>query len=280
MLLSKEFKIRYYSKERFMSTYDEKYLNIIDNILKTGYYDQNRTGMNTYKLPHQIMQFDLAKEFPILTTKKVAFKTAVKELLWIFKDQSNDVRALQAQNVKIWDEWAMNDGTIGTSYGWVVQKYDQIGKLITALKENPQDRRMMINLWQIPYLDTGALYPCCFLTMWDVTDGRLNLMLVQRSGDMGLGVPFNTTQYAVLCHMLAQVTGLKPGLMTHVINNAHIYENHVDGLKTQLTRKNEMYAAPGFWLNPNITDFYNFTADDVKLIDYRYHDKIKMEVSV
>ncbi|MDR2903438.1 MAG: thymidylate synthase [Clostridiales bacterium] len=263
-----------------MSKYDEKYLEIVEHILDYGYYDYNRTGMNTYKLPHQIMQFDLAAEFPILTTKKVAFKTAVKELLWIFKEQSNDVRALQAQNVKIWNEWMMNDGTIGTSYGWVVKKYEQMDTLIHALKENPQDRRMMINLWQIPYLDTGALYPCCFLTMWDVTDGRLNVMLVQRSGDMGLGVPFNTTQYAVLAFMLAQATGHKPGLMTHVINNAHIYENHIEGLKTQLTRKSDAYDAPGIWLNPAVTDFYDFTPDDIKLVDYRYHDKIEMEVSV
>lgn len=263
-----------------MSIYDTKYLEIIDNILKKGYYGNNRTGMNTYKLPHQIMQFDLSEEFPILTTKKVAFKTAVKELLWIFKDQSNDVKQLREQNVRIWDEWCMNDGTIGTSYGWVVKKFDQMDKLLMALKENPQDRRMMIDLWQIPYLDSGALYPCCFLTMWDVTDGRLNCMLVQRSGDMGLGVPFNTTQYAVLVHMVAQVTGHKPGLLTHVINNAHVYENHVEGLKTQLSRKDDMYAAPELWINNEIKDFYSFTADDIKLIHYKYHDKISMEVSV
>ena len=232
-----------------MSLYDKQYLNIVENILENGYYDQNRTGVATYKLPHQIMQFDLEKEFPILTTKFVAFKTAVKELLWI-------------------------------SYGWVVKKFDQLDKLIDALKNNPQDRRMMINLWQIPYLDTGALHPCCFLTMWDVTDGRLNCMLVQRSGDIPLGVPFNTSQYAVLVHLLAQVTGLKPGLFTHVINNAHIYENQVEGMKLQLTRKDEAYEAPKLWINPEIKDFYDFTPEDIKLVDYKHHEAIKMEVSV
>ena len=131
-----------------MSTYDDKYLSIAKDILENGYYDNNRTGMPTYKLPHQIMQFNLEKEFPILTTKFVAFKTAVKELLWIFKDQSNNVKDLQAQNVRIWDEWEMEDGTIGTSYGWVVKKFNQIDKLINALKNNPEDRRMMLNLWQ------------------------------------------------------------------------------------------------------------------------------------
>lgn len=263
-----------------MSLYDEKYLSMIKDILDNGYYDNNRTGIPTYKLPHQVMQFNLQKEFPILTTKFVAFKTAARELLWIFQDQSNNVHDLQAQNVNIWDEWMMEDGTIGTSYGWVVKKFDQIDKLIDSLKNNPQDRRMMINLWQIPYLDTGALAPCCFLTMWDVTDGYLNCMLVQRSGDMGLGVPFNTTQYAVLVHLIAQATGLKPGLLTHVINNAHIYQNQVEGLKLQLTRASEAYKAPTLWINPEIKDFYKFTIDDIKLQDYNHHPTIKMEVAV
>ncbi len=263
-----------------MSIYDKKYLDIVENVIKNGYYDQNRTGMNTFKLPHQIMQFDLQKEFPILTTKRVAFKTAVNELLWIFKDQSNDVNKLREKGVKIWDEWEMEDGTIGTAYGYVVEKFSQIDKLIEALKKNPQDRRMMINLWQIPYLDTGALPPCCFLTMWDVTDGRLNCMLVQRSGDLGLGVPFNTTQYAVLTHLLAQVTGLKVGLFTHVINNAHVYENHKEPLLIQLERKDSDFEAPILSINKNINNFYDFTVDDIKLVNYKYHKKIEMDVSV
>lgn len=263
-----------------MSLNDKKYLAIAEDILENGYFDDNRTGAKTYKLPHQIMQFNLEKEFPILTTKFVAFKTAVKELLWIFKDQSNIVQDLRDQNVKIWNEWEKEDGTIGTAYGWVVKKYDQVNKLIDALKNNPQDRRMMINLWQIEHLDGGSLQPCCFCTMWDVTDGKLNCMLIQRSGDLPLGVPFNTTQYAVLVHLLAQVTGLKPGLFTHVINNAHIYENQIEGIKLQLTRKDEAYEAPKLWINPEVKDFYDFTLDDIKLVDYKHHDVIKMEVSV
>lgn len=263
-----------------MSLYDKKYLVIAEDILENGYFDNNRTGIRTYKLPHQIMQFNLEKEFPILTTKFVAFKTAVKELLWIFKDQSNDVKKLQEQNVSIWDEWIQEDGTIGTSYGWVVKKFNQMDNLLEALRNNPQDRRMMINLWQIPYLDTAPLHPCCFLTMWDVTDGKLNCMLVQRSGDWGLGVPFNTSQYAVLVHLVAQATGLKPGLFTHVINNAHIYENQVEGLKIQLGRANEAYDAPKLWINPEIKNFYDFTPDDIKLVDYKHHPSIKMEVAV
>ena len=263
-----------------MNNADKQYLDIAQNIIDKGYYDNNRTGNHTYKLPHQTMQFDLSQEFPILTTKFVAFKTAVKELLWIFKDQSNSVVKLQEQKVHIWDEWMLEDGTIGTSYGYIVDKYKQVDKLLDSLKNNPQDRRMMINLWQIPYLDTGALYPCCFLTMWDVTDGFLNCMLVQRSGDWGLGVPFNIAQYAVLVHLFASVSGLKPGLLTHVVNNAHIYENHLEGIKLQLERKNQSYEAPKLHLNPDITNFYDYTIKDIMLIDYKYHEKISMEVSV
>lgn len=263
-----------------MSLYDKKYLNIVEDILNNGYYDNNRTGMPTYKLPHQVMQFNLEKEFPILTTKFVAFKTAVKEMLWIYKDQSNDVTKLQEQNVHIWDQWVDENNTIGRGYGYQIAKFHQIDKLIETLKTNPQDRRMLMTMWNIEDLPHMTLQPCCFMTMWDVTDGRLNCMLIQRSGDIPLGVPFNTSQYAVLVHLIAQVTGLKPGLFTHVINNAHIYENQVEGMKLQLTRANDEYEAPELWINPEITNFYDFTADDIKLIDYKYHPAIKMEVSV
>lgn len=261
-----------------MKRYEEQYNEISKNILENGYYDQNRTGIATYKLPHQILQIDLQKEFPILTQKFVAFKTAVKELLWIFKDQSNDVKALQEQNVHIWDEWMAEDGTIGEAYGYVVKKYNQIDKLIDSLKNNPQDRRMIINLWQIPHLEKGTLMPCVFNSCWDVTDGRLNCMLTIRSNDWFLGQPFNTTQYAVLVHMLAQVTNLKPGLLTVCVSNAHIYENHIEQIKQQLEAP--MYEPPKFWINPDITNFYDFTADDVKLIDYKHGEKIKAEVAI
>lgn len=263
-----------------MSKADQQYLNIVDEILNKGYYDQNRTGMPTYKLPHKMMQFDLEEEFPILTTKFVAFKTAVKELLWIFQDQSNSLVKLHEQNVHIWDEWKLPDDTIGTSYGWVVSKYKLVDKLLDSLKNNPQDRRMIMSLWQNEHLDGGALYPCAFMTLWDVTDGRLNMMLVQRSADMPLGVPFNMTQYAVLAHLMAQASGLRPGLFTHVINNAHIYENQVEGMKEQLSRQEAHLPAPKLWINPQITNFYDFTLDDIRLEGYEHLGKISMEVSV
>lgn len=264
-----------------MSLADKQYLHLVREILDNGYYEtENRTGIPTYKLPHKIFQFDLQKEFPILTTKFVAFKTAVKELLWIYRDQSNDVIKLQEENVHIWDEWMRLDGTIGTAYGWVVKEYNQIDNLIEGLRKDPQGRRHIMSLWQIPHLDGGALYPCAFLTMWDVTDGRLNCMLIQRSADLPLGAPFNMCQYAVLVHLIAQVTGLKPGLFTHVINNAHIYENQVEGMKLQLSREKEAYEAPKLWVNPEIKNFYDFKIEDIKLIDYKYHPAIKMEVAV
>ena len=192
-----------------MSIADTQYLNIVENILDHGYFDNNRTGVRTYKLPHQIMQFDLEKEFPILTTKFVAFKTAVKEILWIWQLQSNDVRELQKMNCHVWDEWMRPDGTIGKAYGYQIRKYKQVDKLLETLKTDPQNRRMIVSLWNIEDLPDMALQPCAYQTLWDVTDGRLNCMLIQRSGDMGLGVPFNMTQYAVLIHLIAQSADLQ-----------------------------------------------------------------------
>lgn len=264
-----------------MSLADTKYLDIVQNILDNGKLGQNRTGMPAYKLPHQIMQFDLEKEFPILTTKFVAFKTAVKEILWIWQKQSNDVRVLQQWNCHVWDEWMQEDGTIGKAYGYQLAKYHQVDTLLKTLKENPQSRRMVVSMWNVEDLPEMALQPCAFLTMWDVSaDNRLNCMLVQRSGDMGLGIPFNMAQYAALVCMIAQVSGLRPGLFTHVINNAHIYENHVEALKTQLARRNEAYLAPRLQLNPEIKDFYDFKPEDIVLENYQHLGKLPMKVSV
>ena len=263
-----------------MSVADTQYLQIIENILDHGYYANNRTGIATYKLPHQVMQFNLAEEFPILTTKFVAFKTAIKELLWIWQLQSNDVRQLQAMNVKVWDEWMREDGTIGKAYGYQIAKYKQLDNLLDMLQKDPQSRRMIVTLWNIEDLPDMALQPCAYETLWDVTDGRLNCMLVQRSGDMGLGVPFNTAQYAALVHMIAQVSGLQAGQFTHVINNAHIYENHVEALRTQLDRREEALPAPILRINPDVTDFYDFKAEDIILEGYEHLGKLSMTVAV
>lgn len=263
-----------------MSSADTQYLDMVERILKQGYYSNNRTGIPTYKLPHQIFQFDLEKEFPILTTKFVAFKTAVKEILWIWQLQSNDVRELQKMNCHVWDEWMRPDGTIGKAYGYQIRKYKQVDHLLDMLRHDPQNRRMIVTLWNIEDLPDMALQPCAFQTLWDVSDGQLNCMLVQRSGDMGLGVPFNMTQYAVLIHLIAQTVGLKPGLFTHVINNAHIYENHVEAMKTQLARRGQAFPAPRLCINPDIHDFYQFTIDDIALDGYQHLGKLPMEVAV
>lgn len=264
-----------------MSSADTQYLGIVEKILGSGALGDNRTGMPAYKLPHQILQFDLEQEFPILTTKFVAFKTAVKEILWIWQKQSNDVRVLQDWNVHVWDEWMREDGTIGKAYGYQIAKYHQVDTLLETLRTDPQSRRMIVSLWNIEDLPDMALQPCAFLTMWDVSaDGRLNCMLVQRSGDMGLGIPFNFTQYAVLVHLIARSVGLRPGLFTHVINNAHIYANHEAALREQLARLSDAYDAPRLCINPNVSDFYAFTPEDITLDDYRHHGKLAMEVSV
>ena len=243
-----------------------------------------------------------------MKSKFVAFKTAVKELLWIMQG-NNNVKDLQKQNCHVWDEWMKKDGTIGTAYGWIIKNFDLVNKLIDKLKNDNQDRAMMINLYQYDYIDGGSLRPCVFNSMWDVTDGKLNCMLVQRSGDMPLGVPFNTTQYAVLVHILAEICNLKVGQLTHVINNAHIYENQIEGIKQQIYNYNKLNfynelskftgkeveeeckdfkdiisSNPKLKLNIEGKDFSEITYKDIELEGYSINEgnmgKIEMPVSV
>ena len=291
-----------------MSKFDFTYAELCEKILKEGVYCKNRTGINTYAISPYIMQFDLSDEFPILTTKKVGFKSAVLEMLWFYQAKSNDVRWLQERGIKIWNEWEIGedgwyrvydkDGalkvqkhygqdkahTIGTAYGWIMNEYNQIDRIINSLKNNPDDRRMVMSLWQDKHLHTAVLPSCVWSTTWRVLDGKLNVVVNQRSCDVFLGLPFNITQYAVLLHMLAHCYGYKPGTMTWVISDAHIYENHLEQIKEQLSRLKDAYAAPKLWLNPEITDFYAFdnskALNDIKLIDYKHHEAIKAEVAV
>lgn len=281
-----------------MSEFDKMYLDLCDKILTKGTYVQNRTGVATYKLPHQILQFDLSKEFPILTTKFVAFKHAVLEMLWIYQAQSNDVSWLKDRGIKIWNEWEIGEdgiymgknfgkewaGTIGTAYGWIVNKYQLTQNLINTIKTNPTDRRMIMSLWQNEYLPTAALPSCVWNTQWDVTGDKLNCILNVRSNDVPLGMPFNVAQYAVLIHLIAHVTDLKPGLFTYVINNAHIYENQIDGIKEQMKRADSAFPAPKLWINEDIKDFFAFDNSkelkDIKLLNYEHLGKISMPVAV
>lgn len=311
-----------------MSKFDEQYLDLCERILHKGiktttnpavlkndttkrarvnfpnHYAQTVKPTTTLRLPHQILQFDLSEEFPILTTKQVAFKSAVLELLWIYQAQSNDVRWLQDRGVKIWNEWEADENgnykdksfgkefahTIGTAYGWIVNKYQLMDGLIETIKNEPTNRRMIMSLWQNEWLPTAVLPSCVWNSQWSVLEDQVNVIVSVRSNDVPLGMPFNVAQYAVLCHLVAQVCGLKAGQMTYVINDAHIYENQIEGIEEQLRRRDEklkadgeLFEAPKLWINPEITDFYKFDNStdlaDIKLIDYQHQGKIAMPVT-
>ncbi len=299
-----------------MSNWDKKYLNLCRKILKEGTEVQNRTGINSIKVPSYHFHFDLEEEFPILTTKQLFLRQAVLEMLWIYQAKSNDVRWLKDRDVHIWDEWEIDeegvwkatqnvlgkDGklkqkeiekdfgkkwahTIGTAYGYIVNKFNLTDELIDKIKNNPEDRRMVMSLWQNDYLDTAVLPSCVWSSEWDVTDGKLNAWVHQRSCDVPLGLPFNVTQYAVLLNMLAKTCNLKPGTLDWSIKDAHIYVNQIDGIKEQIRRMDELgdYNAPELWLNPDVNDFFDYDnsrdCKDVKVLNYKHHGKIKFPIS-
>ena len=294
-----------------MSQWDKDYLALCKRILTEGVEVEYRTGINTIKVPSQHFHFDLSKEFPILTSKQLFIRQAVLEMLWIYQAQSNDVRWLQERNVHIWDEWEIDeDGiwtatqllpdengkltkqtihkqfdkkyahTIGTAYGYIVNKFQLTQNLIDKIKNHPEDRRMVMSLWQNDYLETAVLPSCVWSSEWDVTDNKLNCWVHQRSCDVPLGLPFNVTQYATLLCLLAKVCGREPGTIDWSIKDAHIYVNQVDGIKEQLARYEEKgdLPAPKLWLNPEVDDFFKFDnsidCKDIKLVDYQHHGKI------
>jgi thymidylate synthase len=299
-----------------MSNWDKEYLNLCRKILKEGTEVQNRTGINSIKVPSHHFHFDLEEEFPILTTKQLFLRQAVLEMLWIYQAKSNDVRWLKDRDVHIWDEWEIDeegiwkatqnvlgkDGkleqrevvkdfgkkwayTIGTAYGYIVNKFNLTDELIDKIKNNPEDRRMVMSLWQNDYLDTAVLPSCVWSSEWDVTDGKLNAWVHQRSCDVPLGLPFNITQYAILLNMLAKTCNLKPGTLDWSIKDAHIYINQIDGIKEQIRRMDELgdYKAPELWLNPDVNDFFDYDnsrdCKDVKVLNYKHHGKIKFPIS-
>ena len=320
-----------------MRTFHDQYIDVCRHILNsekkiTNYKKQDRRSKaasnaipdhtaqgsseaKTIRLPHQVLQFDLEEEFPILTSKKVAFKTAVIEILWIYQQASNDVRWLQERGVKIWNEWEISESgeyqgrninkifakehpseakedfahTIGTAYGWIVNRYNLVGNLIETLKNNPGNRRMVMSLWQNEWLSTAALPSCVWNSQWNLIDGRLNLLVTSRSSDVPLGLPFNIVQYATLCYLIAQSIGARPGQFTFITNDAHIYENQVDGIREQIerydkaTKDGTLPPAPKLWLNPKIKDFYKFDNSkelkDIKLENYENLGVIKMPVT-
>jgi thymidylate synthase len=261
-----------------MSNFDIQYMNLIMDILDNGYYDSNRTTDKTKKVFGKTLRFNLQEEFPILTLKKTGFKTLTQEMMWIYQVGSNDVKWLNDRGITIWDEWKFADNTIGKAYGYQIKKYDQVGKLIDSLKNNPQSRRMVLNLWNVEDLDEMALTPCMYNHVADVSNGKLNWHTTIRSSDAALGLPYNVAQTAVLVHMLAQVAGLQVGELLFTLVNAHLYEQHFEPIEAIFERK--PYPAPKLWINESITNFYDFTIDDIKLIDYKYHPHISMRVSV
>ena len=295
-----------------MSQWDKDYIELCKTIIADGRRVVNRTGVDSVKVPAWHFRFDLEKEFPILTTKQVFIRQAALEMLWIYQAQSNDVRWLQKRDVKIWNEWEIDDEgtqmlpdengvltkqsvhkffgkeyahTIGTAYGYIVNKFQMTQNLIDKIKNHPEDRRMIMTLWQNDYLDTAVLPSCVWSSEWDVTDGKLNCWVHQRSCDVPLGLPFNVTQYALLNRMLAQSCGLKSGTVDWSIKDAHIYVNQIDGIKEQIKRFDEQgdLPPPELWLNPEVKDFFEFDnsrdCKDVKLINYKHMGKIAFPIS-
>lgn len=261
----------------------KQYLDILQDIMDNGQDADNRTGVYARKVFGRQMHFDLSKGFPLVTTKKVFLKGIIHELIWLLSGNTN-IKYLTDNNVHIWDEWADKDGNLGPVYGaqwrnFNGQGIDQIKDVIERIKKNPQDRRLIVTAWNPAQIDQMALPPCHCFFQFDVTpDGRLNCQLYQRSCDMFLGVPFNIASYSLLTMMMAQVCGLKPGEFVHTLGNAHIYNNHFEQVKLQLSRT--PYPLPQMKINPAVKDIFDFKFEDFKLVNYQCHPAIKGEVAV
>lgn len=274
-----------------MSYADKVFVDNIKTILNEGFSDKgldvrphwaDGTPAHTIKKFGLVNRYDLSKEFPIITVRRTFLKSAVDELLWIWQKKSNVVSELKSH---VWDSWADENGTIGKAYGYQLGvkhkypegKFDQVDRVLYDLKNNPQSRRILTSIYNFEDLHEMQLYPCAYSMTFNVSGDTLNGILNQRSQDMVTANNWNVAQYAVLMHMFAQVSGLKVGELVHVIADAHIYDRHIPIAEEII--KNEQYDAPKFELNPNITDFYQFTTKDIKLVDYKYNDK-KYDIEV
>jgi len=263
----------------------KQYLNLLSDLLATGNERADRTGTGTISRFGYQMRFDLAEGFPLVTTKKLHLKSIVHELLWFLQGDTN-IKYLQDNGVKIWDAWADENGDLGPVYGhqwrcWSTpdgREIDQITQLIDQIKANPSSRRLIVNAWNVGDLEKMKLPPCHLLFQFYVNEGKLSCQLYQRSADVFLGVPFNIASYALLTMMVAQVTGLKPGDFVHTFGDAHIYNNHLDQVKLQLTR--EPFPLPQMKINPEVKSIFDFKFDDFELINYHAHPHIKGDVSV
>ena len=263
----------------------KQYLDLLSHVMEHGIEKRDRTGTGTISTFGYQMRFDLSERFPVLTTKKLHLKSIIHELLW-FLSGSTNVRSLQEKGVKIWNEWADAEGNLGPIYGYQWRSWpaadgrtiDQVKAVVSSLKNNPDSRRHIISAWNVGELEKMALPPCHILFQFYVADGRLSCQLYQRSADIFLGVPFNIASYSLLTMMMAQVTGLKPGEFIHTLGDAHIYLNHIDQVRLQLTR--EPRRLPVMLLNPEVKDILEFRYEDFTLTEYDPHPAIKGDISV
>ena len=263
----------------------KQYQDLLRTILEQGSFKSDRTGTGTYSIFGYQMRFDLSKGFPLLTTKKLHLRSIIYELLWFLQGDTN-IKYLKDNGVSIWDEWADPNGDLGPIYGhqwrsWGTpdgDKVDQISQLIEQIKTNPDSRRLMVCAWNVGEIDKMALPPCHVLFQFYVNNGEISLQLYQRSADVFLGVPFNIASYTLLLMMVAQVCGLKPKEFVHTLGDAHIYSNHVEQAKLQLTR--EPRPLPVMNINPEVKDIFGFHYEDFRLENYDPHPHIKAEVAV
>lgn len=263
----------------------QQYHQLLQHILEHGVYKSDRTGTGTLSVFGYQMRFNLAEGFPLVTTKKVHLKSIIYELLWFLRGDTN-IAYLKENGVTIWDEWADANGELGPVYGKQWRSWegangvvvDQIKELIEQIKTNPDSRRLIVSAWNVADLPKMALMPCHTLFQFYVANGKLSCQLYQRSADVFLGVPFNIASYALLTLMIAQVCRLQPGEFIHTFGDAHIYSNHMEQVKLQLSR--EPYPLPVMKLNPEVTDIFSFRYEDFTLENYQCHPAIKAPVAV
>lgn len=260
----------------------KQYLDMLRYVLENGVDKMDRTGVGTRSVFGQQMRFDLSKGFPLMTTKKMHLKSIIHELLWFIKGDTN-VKYLQDNGVRIWNEWADENGDLGPIYGsqwrnWNGEGIDQLAQVVDKLKNNPNDRRMIVSAWNVSKIPEMHLPPCHMMFQFYVANGKLSCMLYQRSCDMFLGVPFNIASYALLTMMLAQVCNLELGEFVHTLGDTHIYHNHFEQVKEQLRR--EPLPLPTMKLNPQVKDINDFKYEDFTLENYECYGAIKAQVAV
>ncbi len=263
----------------------KQYLDLLDHVVKNGVEKKDRTGTGTISVFGYQMRFDLAEGFPVLTTKKLHLRSIIHELLWFLNGDTN-VKYLQDNGVRIWNEWADEKGDLGPIYGYQWRSWpsyngaaiDQMSQVLESLKNNPDSRRHIVSAWNVGALEDMALPPCHIMFQFYVANGKLSCQLYQRSADIFLGVPFNIASYALLLKMMAQVLDLEPGEFVHTLGDAHIYLNHIDQVKLQLTR--EPMALPQMNINPDVKSLFDFKFEDFELVNYEAHPHIKGEISV